>query len=242
MAISPLTLRGVHFRHSSLPNGLHIRCTHLLEYLYACGVSYAACGVLYAACSVEPRHRRVHCVYGGRETSKIGVPESKRISVLLPSYPGLRTPLPYQHLFVFPHSDSTTINIQLSSSTAYCIVDDFQRTRFLTCKNLSCPLYVTCGVSYATCTHLLVYFTLVASRTLLGVPKLAMCGAPGSFDTACFIGVFGRVQTRSGLIFMRDQDSCEPHLSMPMPLPLPMPISPFEGLADLSGLTRADKG
>ena len=40
----------------------------------------------------------------------------------------------------FPPSDPTTINIQPSSSTAYCIVDDCQRSRFLTCKNLSCPL------------------------------------------------------------------------------------------------------
>ena len=90
-------------------------------------------------------------------------------------FPVYGTPLPCHHLFVFSHSDSTTINIQLSSSTAYCIIDDFQRTRFLTCKNLSCPLYVTCGVSYATCTHLLEYFTLVASRTLLGVPPSWRC-------------------------------------------------------------------
>ena len=102
-----------------------------------------------------------------------GIPLTGEVGLqVIPVY---GTPLPCHHLFVFSHSDSTTINIQLSFSTACCIIDDFQRTRFLTCKNLSCPLYVTCGVSYATCTHLLEYFTLVASRTLLGVPPSWRC-------------------------------------------------------------------
>ena len=50
------------------------------------------------------------------------------------------TSLPCHQLFAVSHSDSTTINTQPSSSTAYCIVDDCPRSRFLTCKNLSCPL------------------------------------------------------------------------------------------------------
>ena len=50
------------------------------------------------------------------------------------------TSLPCHQLFAVSHSDSTTINTQPSSSIAYCIVDDCQRSRFLTCKNLSCPL------------------------------------------------------------------------------------------------------